>query len=227
MSWGWLSFPSPLMITVQNLILTTCFSEKMNICKHNQEMGVKNQDCFSTLSVRSGWQGRPMHHWYRRARRRVLRPQVLQLLALGKTRTDSWVSGTGTSARPWEMVPLTGVPIGGPGGGFGRRPRSIPNRSLSWFAATRNHLGGECDHEAGWTTQSFTPPTVQLFATPWTNLPGSCVHGLLQARILEWVAIPFSRGSSPPRDQTRVSALQVDSLPSKPPGKCPLPLRHP
>ena len=32
--------------------------------------------------------------------------------------------------------------------------------------------------------------------------PGYSVHGILQARILERVAIPFSRGSSPPRDQT-------------------------
>ena len=32
--------------------------------------------------------------------------------------------------------------------------------------------------------------------------PGSSVHGILQARILEWVAIPFSRVSSPPRDGT-------------------------
>ena len=31
---------------------------------------------------------------------------------------------------------------------------------------------------------------------------GSSVHGILQARILEWVAIPFSRGSSKPRDRT-------------------------
>ena len=35
--------------------------------------------------------------------------------------------------------------------------------------------------------------------------PGSSVHGIFQARILEWVAIPFSRGSSPPRDRTWVS----------------------
>ena len=34
------------------------------------------------------------------------------------------------------------------------------------------------------------------------SLPGSSVHGILQARILEWVAIPFSRGSSRSRDQT-------------------------
>ena len=34
------------------------------------------------------------------------------------------------------------------------------------------------------------------------SLPGSSVHGILQARILEWVAIPFPRGTSQPRDQT-------------------------
>ena len=39
------------------------------------------------------------------------------------------------------------------------------------------------------------------------NLPGSSVHGILQARVLEWVAIPFSRGSSQPRDQTQVSRI--------------------
>ena len=33
------------------------------------------------------------------------------------------------------------------------------------------------------------------------------VHGILQARILEWVAFPFSRGSSRPRNQTRVSCI--------------------
>ena len=37
------------------------------------------------------------------------------------------------------------------------------------------------------------------------NLPGSPVHGILQARILEWVAISFSRRPSQPRDWTQVS----------------------
>ena len=37
--------------------------------------------------------------------------------------------------------------------------------------------------------------------------PGSSVLGILQARILEWVAIPFSRGPSQPRDQTRASCI--------------------
>ena len=37
--------------------------------------------------------------------------------------------------------------------------------------------------------------------------PGSAFHGILQGRILEWVAILFSRGSSQPRDRTQVSCI--------------------
>ena len=37
--------------------------------------------------------------------------------------------------------------------------------------------------------------------------PGSCVHGILQTRILEWVAMPSSKGSSQPRDWTQVSCI--------------------
>ena len=39
------------------------------------------------------------------------------------------------------------------------------------------------------------------------GLQGSSIHGILWARILEWIPIPFSRGSSQPRDQTRVSHI--------------------
>ena len=39
----------------------------------------------------------------------------------------------------------------------------------------------------------------------YSSLPGSSVHGILQTRILEWVAIPSSRGSSQPRDQTCIA----------------------
>ena len=53
--------------------------------------------------------------------------------------------------------------------------------------------------------------------------PGSSVLGILKARILEWIAVSSSRGSSQPRDQTHVSpvssALQADSLPAVPEGK--------
>ena len=39
------------------------------------------------------------------------------------------------------------------------------------------------------------------------SLPGSFLHGILQARVLEWVAISFSRGSFRPRDRTQVSRI--------------------
>ena len=45
------------------------------------------------------------------------------------------------------------------------------------------------------------------------------VHGSLQARILEWEAFPFSRGSSKPGIEPRSPALQADSLQAEPPGK--------
>ena len=52
------------------------------------------------------------------------------------------------------------------------------------------------------------------------NPPGSSVQGILQARMLKWVAMPFSRGSS---QQWKIElgspALQADSLPSEPPEK--------
>ena len=50
----------------------------------------------------------------------------------------------------------------------------------------------------------FSP--VQLFAALWAgSLPGSCVCAILQARTLEWVAVPSSRGSSRPGDRTHIS----------------------
>ena len=56
------------------------------------------------------------------------------------------------------------------------------------------------------------------------SLPGSSIHGILQARLLEWVAISFSRGSSPPGDlpnpgiEPRSPTLQADASTSEPPG---------
>ena len=48
---------------------------------------------------------------------------------------------------------------------------------------------------------------------------GSSVHGISQERILEWAAISFSRASSQPRDQTRVSCIAGRFFTSGPPGK--------
>ena len=51
--------------------------------------------------------------------------------------------------------------------------------------------------------------------------PGSSVHGIFQARILKWIAIPFSKGSSQPNPGIEPTSpvLQADSLLSEPPRK--------
>ena len=61
---------------------------------------------------------------------------------------------------------------------------------------------------------------VRLFVTPMDcSSPGSSIHGILHARLLGWVAIRLSRGSSQHGDQTASLVLQADSLLSEPPGK--------
>ena len=66
-----------------------------------------------------------------------------------------------------------------------------------------------------WTTWKapfcYCCSVAKLCPTLWDpmdwRMPGSSVHGILQARILEWVASPFSRGSSRPRDRTWGSCI--------------------
>ena len=68
-------------------------------------------------------------------------------------------------------------------------------------------LRGPCP--SAWKWKYYLLSHVWLFVTPWTSsLPGSSVHRILQARILEWVAISFSRGSSWPRDWTWISCIE-------------------
>ena len=64
-------------------------------------------------------------------------------------------------------------------------------------------------------TQSFLILCDPLDCSP----PDSTIHGILQARILEWVTIPFSEDLPSPEIEPRCPALQADSLPSEPPGK--------
>ena len=62
-----------------------------------------------------------------------------------------------------------------------------------------------------WIKKHYHVPVKSLQSCPTVcdpmdcSLPGSAVHGILQAKILEWVAISFSRGSSQPRNWTHVS----------------------
>ena len=63
-----------------------------------------------------------------------------------------------------------------------------------------------------YSVKSVTQSCPTLCDPVGCSLPGSSVHGILQARILEWAAIPFSRGSSRPRDQTLVSYLHCRQI---------------
>ena len=62
-------------------------------------------------------------------------------------------------------------------------------------------IGSECMHAQ--LLQSCLTLCNPMNCSP----PGSCVHEIFQARILEWVAISFCRRSSQPRDQTRISCI--------------------
>ena len=68
-------------------------------------------------------------------------------------------------------------------------------------------------------TKDYMPSTVfkcTLLSCVQLCVPMDCtVHGILQARILKWIAFPLPRGSSQPRDQTQVSCIAGDSLPAE------------
>ena len=86
-----------------------------------------------------------------------------------------------------------------------------------WFALFSHFRSGSCwmslssysswHHDTWvWVTQSCL--TLCDPKNPMDHsLPGSSVHGILQSRILKWIAIPFSRESSHPRDRTQVCCI--------------------
>ena len=81
-------------------------------------------------------------------------------------------------------------------------------------------VGCSCTCPWGFSHQDMSDSCNPIDCCP----PGSSVHGTSQARILEWVAVSFSRGSSWPSNETHVScrlspALQADSSPTEPLGK--------
>ena len=86
-----------------------------------------------------------------------------------------------------------------------RKKRFHVSSSLWWFQM----FLGLWEHPSN--LRSCRPLVAQLYPTlcsPMDCRPlGSSDHGILQARILEWIAIPFSRGSSQPRNWTQVSCI--------------------
>ena len=122
-----------------------------------------------------------------------------------------WVAqAPSTTARLWSMkrdrihkVQVTGFSLWLI---HRRKPVAAESRSLPLTEPSETRMGMR---EQEWdllVAQSLSP--VQLFCSPMDcSPPDSSVPGILQARILEWVAIPFPRGSSRPRDGTQVSRI--------------------
>ena len=135
----------------------------------------------------------------------------------GVMKSWTWLSNwTTTKLSKWKqhwirsqlsILPLDGFVI----------PRKVPNHPIT----------GLLMHKIGITThnlkvlqqprEKFWKAQHNVWCTEWVKVAQSCptlcnsldytVHGILQARILEWVAFPFSRGSSQPRDRTQVSHI--------------------
>ena len=85
---------------------------------------------------------------------------------------------------------------------------------FGWNGRSEGKVSGDEDGELAraysevkWSRSVMSDSLDPMDCSP----PGSSVHGIFQARVLEWVAISFSRGSSRPRDQTWVSRI-VDHL---------------
>ena len=95
------------------------------------------------------------------------------------------------------------------GNRLGKGPAAEPSRWEETVAGPHGEVGSatpdlpRCSEPA-----VFPPPKPWLVfcsISPWFS--GSSAHGILQARILEWVAVPISRGSCRARDPTRVSCI--------------------
>ena len=103
-------------------------------------------------------------------------------------------SVTSDSVTPWTIVHQVPLPV-----------RILQAKMLKWVTMPSSRE----------SSQSRDQAQVSLHCR-WILYQLSHQGSL---RILEWVAYPFSSGSSQPRNRTRSPALQVDSLPSEPPGK--------
>ena len=88
----------------------------------------------------------------------------------------------------------------------------ILHGTANWFQIGKGVQQGYCESEVTQLCPTLCDPMD-------CRLPGSSVHGIFQARILEWTAISFPRGSSQPGIKFGSPTLWADALPSKPPEK--------
>ena len=88
-------------------------------------------------------------------------------------------------------------------------PEDLPNPGIRPESLTSPALTtGFFTTSATWESESEVAQSCPTLCDPMDcSPPGSSVLGIFQARVLEWIAISFSRGSSRPRDRTRVSRI--------------------
>ena len=98
----------------------------------------------------------------------------------------------------------------------GKIPWNTHSSILSWKIPLIEKSGAlqsvgldmtECTHTHNKSENEITQSCLTLWDPMECSLQGSSVHGIFQARLLEWVAISFSRRSSQPRDQTLFSHI--------------------
>ena len=134
----------------------------------------------------------------------------VERLSIGQQRSQAW---TPSGAPSWQLTPR-GLP-------------SILKMNLQnpveTFQIKSCATEINCLHWSGSICQKVKVAVAHLCLTLCDPMdcspPGSSVHGISQARILEWVATSFSRGSTWPMDETSSPALQADSLLFEPPRK--------
>ena len=129
-------------------------------------------------------------------------PKVPVFFSLGKS--EVWLRWLSLDSHPgWSWVPQCGVVAGTLYTGVSCSLDSFLLLTIQLVLVGTSLL--QAGHEVKWSEVAQSCPT--LCNPVDCSLPGSSIHGILQVRILEWVAISFSRGSSRPRDRTWVSHI--------------------
>ena len=130
----------------------------------------------------------------------ILQARTLEWVAISFSNAWKWkVKGKSLSRARLLATPWTSAYQASPSMGFSRQEywSGVPLPSAKCYL--EKHILSMCVLVAQSCLALCNP-------MDW-GPPGSSVHGILQARILEWVAISFSRGPSRPRDRTQVSCI--------------------
>ena len=132
-------------------------------------------------------------------------------LALAKIDADDWTTRAFTIClcRNWTWQCYSCWPSTPPEGVQGGVRHSV--LQAIWWVRSSDRCFRNRFYNLNLCISSYLSEVAQSYVTLWDpihcSLPGSSVLGIFQARVLEWVAISFFRGSPQPRDQTQVSRI--------------------